>query len=208
MYVCTSTEMMALSEDLFRAPFSNAKNMKLALDRLLTLENFHSNLSKVNLATVFGKGGKDAESPVQMLERMSVNGFLPISGIAQDGDELVISLSPDIKEGQEQQVEIAYNKLQNILKTRLGKSYRIYMTYDYVNTDIDTELPVYNDLDDNEQTKPQDFTAVPHYEIRLSFKQVPGQEDITEAKLSFLKDRFMKLSDEAIRKMVRVANDS
>lgn len=208
MYVCTSTEMMALSEDLFRAPFSNAKNMKLALDRLLTLENFHSNLSKVNLATVFGKGGKDAESPVQMLERMSVNGFLPISGIAQDGDELVISLSPDIKEGQEQQVEIAYNKLQNILKTRLGKSYRIYMTYDYVNTDIDTELPVYNDLDDNEQTKPQDFTAVPHYEIRLSFKQVPGQEDITEAQLSFLKDRFMKLSDEAIRKMVRVANDS
>ena len=208
MYLCTSTEMMALSEDLFRAPFSNAKNMKLALDRLLTLENFHSNLSKVNLATVFGKGGKDAESPVQMLERMSVNGFLPISGIAQDGDELVISLSPDIKEGQEQQVEIAYNKLQNILKTRLGKSYRIYMTYDYVNTDIDTELPVYNDLDDNEQTKPQDFTAVPHYEIRLSFKQVPGQEDITEAQLSFLKDRFMKLSDEAIRKMVRVANDS
>lgn len=208
MYVCTSTEMMALSEDLFRAPFSNAKNMKLALDRLLTLENFHSNLSKVNLATVFGKGGKDAESPVQMLERMSVNGFLPISGIAQDGDELVISLSPDIKEGQEQQVEIAYNKLQNILKTRLGKSYRIYMTYDYVNTDIPTDLPVYNDLDDNAQTKPQDFTAVPHYEIRLSFKQVPGQEDITEAKLSFLKDRFMKLSDEAIRRMVRVANDS
>lgn len=208
MYVCTSTEMMALSEDLFRAPFSNAKNMKLALDRLLTLENFHSNLSKVNLATVFGKGGKDAESPVQMLERMSVNGFLPISGIAQDGDELVISLSPDIKEGQEQQVEIAYNKLQNILKTRLGKSYRIYMTYDYVNTDIPTDLPVYNDLDDNAQTKPQDFTSVPHYEIRLSFKQVPGQEDITEAQLSFLKDRFMKLSDEAIRKMVRVANDS
>lgn len=200
MYVCTSRNMMPLSEDLFRMPFTNPKTMALGLDRLLSLDNFHANLSKVDLRTVFGKGGVESAK--------IINDFPAIASIEQDGEELVFALSDSIGEDQEALVERQANQLENRFKLSIGKKFRIFKTYKFVNTAL-TEDDVYQDPSDNKTAEPKVTNKpTPHYEIRLSFTAVPGQEPITTADLDFLKDRFIKLNDDAIRRMVRIANDS
>lgn len=200
MYVCTSRNMLPLSEDLFRMPFTNPKTMALGLDRLLNLDNFHANLAKVDLRTVFGKGGVESAK--------IINDFPAIASIEQDGDELVFALSDSIGEDQEALVERQANQLENRFKLSIGKKFRIFKTYKFVNTAL-TEDDVYQDPSDNKTAEPKVTNRpTPHYEIRLSFTAVPGQEPITTADLDFLKDRFIKLNDDAIRRMVRIANDS
>jgi hypothetical protein len=200
MYVCTSRNMLPLSEDLFRMPFTNPKTMALGLDRLLNLDNFHANLAKVDLRTVFGKGGVESAK--------IINDFPAIASIEQDGDELVFALSDSIGEDQEAIVERQANQLENRFKLSIGKKFRIFKTYKFVNTAINPE-DVYEDPADNKTAEPKVVNKpTPHYEIRLSFTAVPGQEPITTADLDFLKDRFIKLNDDSIRRMVRIANDS
>lgn len=200
MYVCTSRNMLPLSEDLFRMPFTNPKTMALGLDRLLNLDNFHANLAKVDLRTVFGKGGVESAK--------IINDFPAIASIEQDGDELVFALSDSIGEDQEAIVERQANQLENRFKLSIGKKFRIFKTYKFVNTAINPE-DVYEDPADNKTAEPKIVNKpTPHYEIRLSFTAVPGQEPITTADLDFLKDRFIKLNDDSIRRMVRIANDS
>ena len=200
MYVCTSRNMLPLSEDLFRMPFTNPKTMALGLDRLLNLDNFHANLAKVDLRTVFGKGGVESAK--------IINDFPAISSIEQDGEDLVFALSDSIGEDQEALVERQANQLENRFKLSIGKKFRIFKTYKYVNTAINPD-DVYDDPADNKNAEPKVVNKpTPHYEIRLSFTAVPGQEPITTADLDFLKDRFIKLNDDSIRRMVRIANDS
>ena len=207
MYMCTSKELLPLDDELFRAPFTNAKGMKTALDRLLIMDNFHSDIGNVPLSSVFGKK-VGTEGAIDMISRLSINGFLPISGIAQDGDELVIALSPKLGEGEDEQVEAAMNRLELALKTKVPKRLRINKAYKFVTSTIESDVEVYADNADNKKTETKPGQSVPHYEIRMSFRAVPGEEDITEADLSFLRDRFAQLSQDAVRKMVRVANDS
>lgn len=200
MYVCTSRNMLPLSEDLFRMPFTSPKTMAIGLDRLLSLDNFHSNLAKVDLRTVFGKGGVESAA--------IINDFPAISSIEQDGEELVFALSDAIGEGQEALVERQANQLENRLKLGLGKKFRIFKTYKFVTTAINQD-DVYSDPADNKTAEPKTTNKpTPHFEIRLSFTAVPGAEPITTADLDFLKDRFIKLNDDAIRRMVRIANES
>lgn len=200
MYVCTSRNMLPLSEDLFRMPFTSPKTMAIGLDRLLSLDNFHSNLAKVDLRTVFGKGGVESAA--------IINDFPAISSIEQDGEELVFALSDSIGEGQEALVERQANQLENRLKLGLGKKFRIFKSYKFVNTAINPD-DVYSDPADNKTAEPKTVNKpTPHFEIRLSFTAVPGAEPITTADLDFLKDRFIKLNDDAIRRMVRIANES
>lgn len=200
MYVCTSRNMLPLSEDLFRMPFTSPKTMAIGLDRLLSLDNFHSNLAKVDLRTVFGKGGVESAA--------IINDFPAISSIEQDGEELVFALSDSIGEGQEALVERQANQLENRLKLGLGKKFRIFKTYKFVTTAINQD-DVYSDPSDNKTAEPKTTNKpTPHFEIRLSFTAVPGAEPITTADLDFLKDRFIKLNDDAIRRMVRIANES
>lgn len=200
MYVCTSRNMLPLSEDLFRMPFTSPKTMAIGLDRLLSLDNFHSNLAKVDLRTVFGKGGVESAA--------IINDFPAISSIEQDGEELVFALSDSIGEGQEALVERQANQLENRLKLGLGKKFRIFKSYKFVNTAINPD-DVYSDPADNKTAEPKAVNKpTPHFEIRLSFTAVPGAEPITTADLDFLKDRFIKLNDDAIRRMVRIANES
>ena len=200
MYVCTSRNMLPLSEDLFRMPFTSPKTMAIGLDRLLSLDNFHSNLAKVDLRTVFGKGGVESAA--------IINDFPAISSIEQDGEELVFALSDAIGEGQEDLVERQANQLENRLKLGLGKKFRVFKSYKFVNTAINSD-DVYSDPADNKTAEPKTINKpTPHFEIRLSFTAVPGAEPITTADLDFLKDRFIKLNDDAIRRMVRIANES
>lgn len=200
MYVCTSRNMLPLSEDLFRMPFTSPKTMAIGLDRLLSLDNFHSNLAKVDLRTVFGKGGVGSAA--------IINDFPAISSIEQDGEELVFALSDSIGEGQEALVERQANQLENRLKLGLAKKFRIFKSYKFVNTAINSD-DVYSDPADNKTAEPKTLNKpTPHFEIRLSFTAVPGAEPITTADLDFLKDRFIKLNDDAIRRMVRIANES
>lgn len=200
MYVATSRNMLPLSEDLFRMPFSNPKTMAIGLDRLLMLDNFHANLSKVDLATVFGKAGVDSAK--------IINDFPGISSLEQDGDELVFALSDSIDQTQEAMVERHASQLENRFKLSIGKKFRIFKSYKFVNTAIEPD-DVYSDSQDNKTAEPKTVNKpTPHFEIRFSFTAVPGQEPISEADLSFLKDRFIKLNDESIRRMVRVANSS
>lgn len=200
MYVATSRNMLPLSEDLFRMPFSSPKTMAIGIDRLLMLDNFHANLSKVDLSTVFGKAGVDSAK--------IINDFPGISSIEQDGDELVFALTDSIDQNQDAIVERHANQLENRFKLSIGKKFRIFKSYKFVNTAIESD-DVYSDPQDNKTAEPKSTSKpTPHFEIRFSFTAVPGQEPISEADLGFLKDRFIKLNDESIRRMVRVANSA